>query len=175
MRQLHTCLVGLVLFVFPTSAQSQDCPTAQHGLTVQIPAATVQGTKGSAVLHLQNSQAAGIPLNLMAGPFVNQTTGSVVPGAKAEFSAANSSKLGEKGWAVCHFYEKPGKKTITAEVPLAGITGTTGTTGATASPANTPFSKDLNVRKPSTSYTSQKWFADGVRFVIVFFLALTSG
>lgn len=93
MRQLRLLfLTGLAaLFLLPLLLSSQECPASQHGLTVQIPVATVEGTKTSAVLHLQNSQAASIPLNLTAGPPVNQTTGNVVPGAKVDFPAANSS------------------------------------------------------------------------------------
>src|SRR6266481_2581414 len=88
---LHVRSGGLaVLLLFPLLAYSQDCPSPHPGIAVHIPAATIQGTKGSTVLHLQNPQASAAALNLKAGPFVSQTTGSVVPGAKAELSPGNS-------------------------------------------------------------------------------------
>src|SRR5229473_4933441 len=92
-QAMHVRLGGLaVLLVLPLPVYSQDCPTPHAGITVQIPAATIQGTKGSTVLHLQNPQASAVALNLKAGPFVSQTTGSVVPGAKADLSPANGSE-----------------------------------------------------------------------------------
>src|SRR5260370_26033602 len=81
-----------VLLLFPLLEYSQDCPSPHPGIAVHIPAATIQGTKGSTVLHLQNPQASAVALNLKAGPFVSQTTGSVVPGAKADLSPPNGTE-----------------------------------------------------------------------------------
>ena len=38
--------------------------------------------------------------------------------------------------------------------------------------ASVEFRKKLTVRKASTTFSSQKWFAEGLRFGIAFFLAL---
>jgi hypothetical protein len=81
-------------------------------------------------------------------------------------------RLSEKGWAICHFYQEPAEKTITAVIPLATLaTQNQQAAGGTQS-GSVEFTKKLTVRKASTSFSSQKWFAEGLRFGIAFFLAL---
>ncbi len=71
-------------------------------------------------------------------------------------------KLTEKGWSVCHFFQSPGDKTIKATIPLPGG----------AAPASVP-DKVLPVRDRSASASTSRWFAEGLRFAIAFFIALT--
>lgn len=74
--------------------------------------------------------------------------------------------LEERGWTVCHFYQEPAERTITAEIPM----------GVVAAPDQQPdraqFSTKLTVRDPTSSFSKQLWIAGGVRFAIAFFLAL---
>jgi hypothetical protein len=74
--------------------------------------------------------------------------------------------LSEKGWTVCHFYQEPAEKTITAEIPLSIATA------AEASPERVQFSTKLTVREATSSFSKQYWLAGGLRFAIAFFLAL---
>jgi hypothetical protein len=74
--------------------------------------------------------------------------------------------LAEKGWTVCHFYQEPAEKTITAEIPLSIPTAAEG------SPDRVQFSTKLAVRQATSSFSKQYWLAGGLRFAIAFFLAL---
>ena len=74
--------------------------------------------------------------------------------------------LTEKGWAVCHFYEAPAQKTITADVPLSAAAAS----GKASD--HVQFSRTLTVRQPPSSFSKQHWLAGGLQFAIAFFLAL---
>lgn len=74
--------------------------------------------------------------------------------------------LEEKGWTICHFYQEPAEKTITAEIPLS-IAAT-----AEAPAERAQFSTKLTVRATTSSFSKQYWLAGGLRFAIAFFLAL---
>jgi hypothetical protein len=71
----------------------------------------------------------------------------------------------ERGWTVCHFYQEPAEKTITAEIPLVAV-------ATPDRPDQAHFSAKLTVRQPTSSFSKQLWIAGGVRFAIAFFLAL---
>ncbi len=87
--------------------------------------------------------------------------------------------LGEKGWAVCHFYQESAKKTITAVIPLT-VTALPSAplvaAGATPAPppANATFSEDILVEATRSSFARQERFAIGFRFAIAFFFALVA-
>lgn len=74
--------------------------------------------------------------------------------------------LVEKGWSVCHFYQEPAEKKITADIPLS-VAATPG--GACDS---VQFSHNLPVRQTTSSFSMQYRLAGGLRFAIAFFLAL---
>jgi hypothetical protein len=78
-------------------------------------------------------------------------------------------KLTEKGWAVCHFYEEPADKTISAQIPLGIANAVTLAAGQSDS---VEFSRKLTVRKTKYSFSKQYWVAEGLRFAIAFFLTL---
>jgi hypothetical protein len=74
--------------------------------------------------------------------------------------------LTEKGWTICHFYQEPAEKTITADIPLS-IAAHSG-----APPDSVQFSTKLMVRPATSSFSRQYLLAGGLRFAIAFFLAL---
>jgi hypothetical protein len=73
-------LVSLLVSVVPILAIAQDCAPGSSGLAANLPIVPIEGTGGATVFTLENVPAREIPLKLMAGPFVSQTTQSVVPG-----------------------------------------------------------------------------------------------
>jgi hypothetical protein len=73
-------LVSLLVSVVPILAIAQDCAPGNSGLAANLPIVPIEGTGGATVFTLENVPAREIPLKLMAGPFVSQTTQSVVPG-----------------------------------------------------------------------------------------------
>lgn len=71
-------------------------------------------------------------------------------------------KLKEKGWAICHFFQDSGVQKLSASVPFPeGM-----------QPDSAEFPKELAVRERSRSLTESTWFAEGLRFLIAFFIAL---
>jgi len=74
--------------------------------------------------------------------------------------------LPKKGWSVWHFYITPGETTITAGFPQV----------IAAAPDNASdgmqFQSQFVVHKALPSFSTQYWFAAGLQFAIVFFLAL---
>jgi hypothetical protein len=85
--------------------------------------------------------------------------------------------LGEKGWAVCHFYGEPAKKTITADIPLSicalsNAPPSITPASATSRPSGVQFSDEILVQEAKTSFSNQERFATGFRFAIAFFFAL---
>jgi hypothetical protein len=90
--------------------------------------------------------------------------------------------LSEKGWDVCHFYQEPAKKIITAKIPLsvtslpvvtpANEPAPSAAPSATQSEAEATLSKEILVREAPTSFSKQERFATGFRFAIAFFFAL---
>ena len=87
-------------------------------------------------------------------------------------------RLSEKGWAVCHFYQESGKKTINAAIPLTVSTMPPAPLVAGAAPApppaNATFSEDIPVEATKSSFARQERFAIGFRFAIAFFFALVA-
>jgi hypothetical protein len=74
--------------------------------------------------------------------------------------------LTEKGWYVCHFYQEPAERTITADIPLSIAAATAGTSDAIQ------FTQKLSVRQTTSSFSKQYLLAGGLRFAIAFFIAL---
>lgn len=81
-------------------------------------------------------------------------------------------ELNEKGWTVCHFYQEPAVRNIKAVIPMATAATQNPQTAGGSQSESVEFTKILTVRKASTSFSSQRWFAEGLRFGIAFFLAL---
>jgi hypothetical protein len=89
-RRLHA-LVGSFLFLLcsTTIAYGQTCPDPHSGISVHAEIATIQGTSGSVVLEIQNTQSNAVNLDLSAGPFVNKVLNGIVAGTKTEFAAGD--------------------------------------------------------------------------------------
>jgi len=86
-RRFH---VLLLLPLVPIFTGAQECSPSGAGLSAKTSLAILQTAGGSSIVHVENSQSGDVSLNLTAGPFVSQTTVSIVAGAVA-FTAADGS------------------------------------------------------------------------------------
>ena len=79
--------------------------------------------------------------------------------------------LTEKGWSICHFYQAPAEKTISAKIPLS-VPNVPAT--AQGPSDNVVFSSTLTVRRAKSTFSNQSRIAETLRFAVAFFLALVS-
>jgi hypothetical protein len=81
----------LACALLPRGAVAQECPQDKSELVINPPIVQIQGSGGETIFALENLPSKDVGLNLTAGPFISQTTHSVVPGTVA-FSRGDGSR-----------------------------------------------------------------------------------